>query len=111
MLNTLTSCWHRHTLANTGPGFLAGEFVGSLVLGFMGPDWVLPEQPDPLTCENSWCATTAFDEGLHRVLLAGNPRAAATASHVFTLATSEQGAGPRRGVPEDPQYRSTFRRR
>ena len=43
-----------HELRNTGGLFLTGEVLGSVFLGFMGPDLSLKPPPDPLTCADAW---------------------------------------------------------
>jgi membrane-associated phospholipid phosphatase len=81
-----------HELQLTNGWALGGEFVGSIVLGFMVPDLFFPNRPETRTCANSWCATNGFDRSMNRAFLAPNPRAAAVASHVFTLGLTPAGA-------------------
>lgn len=72
-------------LRNTGPWFLAGEFGASLILGFVGPDLVTKPQLDDLTCADAWCEPPGFDVAARNLLVADRPKAAGTASHVFTV--------------------------
>jgi membrane-associated phospholipid phosphatase len=61
--------------------------VSALVIGVL-PDIVAGPQLDAqqINCStNGWCATNAFDEAMTTALLAPNPKAAAFASHVFTM--------------------------
>jgi membrane-associated phospholipid phosphatase len=71
-------------LKNTGPWFLGGEFVGSVLVGFVVPD-IVTDPPDEIVCDDAWCETNGFDVALNEALVWSNPRAAATTSHTFTL--------------------------
>jgi len=71
-------------LRNTGPWFLGGEFVSSVLVGFVLPDLVTEPPVDP-TCADAWCETNGFDVALNEALVWANPRAAAVTSHSFTL--------------------------
>jgi len=85
--STVTTNDSRHSFAlrNTGVLFLSVEFTTALLLGFAGPDFVVQPQADNLTCADAWCDTNDFDVAISEALLASNPHAAATASHVFTI--------------------------
>jgi membrane-associated phospholipid phosphatase len=72
-------------LRNTGPWFLGGEFVTSVVVGFVVPDLVTTPPRDPLACTEAWCEPTGFDVAMNELLVWSNPRAAATTSHIFTI--------------------------
>lgn len=74
-----------YELRNTNGWFLTGEVVTSVALGFFLPDLVSGPRIEARTCANSWCGTNGFDLALGRAFLAPNPRAAATASHIFTI--------------------------
>ncbi|MBW2254664.1 MAG: phosphatase PAP2 family protein [Deltaproteobacteria bacterium] len=74
-----------YALRNTSGWFLGGEVVVSLGMGFFMPDLILNPAPEDLTCADAWCETNGFDEALNPVFLAGNPKAAGTISHVFTI--------------------------
>jgi len=71
-------------LRNTGPWFLGGEFVSSVLVGFVVPDLATEPLEDP-TCADAWCETNGFDVALNEALVWSNPRAAATTSHTFTI--------------------------
>jgi membrane-associated phospholipid phosphatase len=72
-------------LRNTGPWFLGGEFVSSVLVGFVVPDLVTKAPEDPILCEDAWCETNGFDVALNEALVWANPRAAAVTSHTFTI--------------------------
>ena len=67
-------------LRNTGPWFVAGEFVASGLVGFLLPDLVLGEQPETITCADAWCEVGGFDTAMRDLLGAGNPRPIGTVS-------------------------------
>ncbi|TNE84764.1 MAG: phosphatase PAP2 family protein [Deltaproteobacteria bacterium] len=81
-----------HELQLTSGPALAGEVVGSIVLGFMVPDLFFPNRPETRTCANASCGTNGFDLALSRAFLAPNPKLAAVVSHSFTLVVSPVGA-------------------
>ena len=74
-----------HELRNTGALFLSGEFLGSVFLGFLGPDLVLAPQPESLTCADAWCEPPGIDRAFNRWTALSQPRAAGHVSHVFTI--------------------------
>lgn len=73
-----------YALANTGALFLGLEFVGSAT-SFA----ILSVAAGDPASECGWCVTNAFDRAVRNGLRAGNPRLAATFSHVLSV-----GAAP-----------------
>jgi membrane-associated phospholipid phosphatase len=74
-----------HELRNTSGWFLAGEFVGTTVISFVGPDLIVPAQPETITCADAWCETNGFDVAINKAFAAEHAKGVGAVSHVFTV--------------------------